>query len=472
MRYSTRELVSLSVFGTLWGAIEIVPGSVLHATGLPLSGVVMASAGLFVALVARRFTCRPGSVLFVGALAALLKLFSVGSIVIGPMIGILAEAGMAELGLFLTGRASPLSFVVAGALGVCWTALHPFVTGFVLFGRDILTIWNALIEGTSRALGIEAGQAALWGVAAWVCVRSAAGAVSGWTAWRAGGLLLTRVYGAERSGQERDGAGTATCAAAGRTSRRGIRPEPSEGKGAGRRQEPCLVGTLGHLAVFAWVVVLTVAAPSGRSDVACGLCLTALLIGYPAAAGRLFWLAGRVRLWLPVLLTCIALFPVLLFSFGGGDPGFAAGGLTGAVFSGLRLAARALVLVLAVEAVTSSVDIAQIAGILERLGFRGLGFSLGVGTNLLPSLHRSWVCARESLWMRGGFRAARWRALKLLFVTVVGNTLSRSREIAVAAECRAYDPEGSRPAPLRRGRADRWLWLLCLGSLLWVLLYP
>lgn len=248
----------------------------------------------------------------------------------------------------------------------------------------------------------------------------------------------------------------------------GWRPKPSQIEGCGRPGDPPLVGTLGHLAVFAWVVALVGAAPSGRRDAVCGLSLAVLLIGYPGAIRRLFRPAGRVRLWLPLMLVSIALLPVFLFFFRAGH----AGVLTGAVFSGLRLAARALVLLWAVEAVTSSVDIAQIAGILERMGFRGLGFSLGIAANLLPSLHRSWVCARESLWMRGGFRAARWRALELLFVTVVGNALARSREIAIAAECRAYDPEQSRPAPLRRGRADLCLWLGCLGSLLWVVFYP
>jgi len=199
------------------------------------------------------------------------------------------------------------------------------------------------------------------------------------------------------------------------------------------------------------------------------LCLAMLLIGYPGAIRRLFFPGGQIRLWLPVLLASLAAFPVLLLSFGWVDGELAAGGRRGAVFSGLRIAERALVLVLAVEAVTSSVDIAQIAGILERIGFRGLGFSLGVAANLLPSLHRSWVCARESLWMRGGFRAQRWRALRLLFLTVVGNTLGRSREIAVAAECRAYDPERSRPAPVRKGRLDGWLVVLCVASVLGVI---
>lgn len=250
----------------------------------------------------------------------------------------------------------------------------------------------------------------------------------------------------------------------------GRRREPVGGRAIEEPEEKGPVGTVGHLSVFVSVVTLAVAAPPGSRDALSGLCLAALLLGYPGAIRRLFLPGGRIRLWLPALLVSIVFFPVLLFSFGWVEGELAVGGLRGAVFSGVRIAGRALVLVLSVEAVTSSVDIAQIAGILERIGFRGLGFSLGVAANLLPSLHRSWVCARESLWMRGGFRARRWRALRLLFLTVVGNTLGRSREIAVAAECRAYDPERSRPAPLRKGRLDGWVVVLCAASVLCVIL--
>jgi len=56
------------------------------------------------------------------------------------------------------------------------------------------------------------------------------------------------------------------------------------------------------------------------------------------------------------------------------------------------------------------------------------------------------------------------RALRLRLLTVVENTLGRSREIAVAAECRACDLERSRPAPLRKGRLDGWLVVLCVAS--------
>ena len=97
MKFSTRELVLLAVFGALWGVVEITLGSVLKSLDVPLSGVVLAGAGLMIALIARLFVPGKGSTLFVGIIAMFLKLFSLGGVIIGPMMSIFAEALIAEL---------------------------------------------------------------------------------------------------------------------------------------------------------------------------------------------------------------------------------------------------------------------------------------------------------------------------------------------------------------------------------------
>ncbi len=194
MKFTTRELVTLTVFGTLWGVVEMSLGSLVHALNIPLSGAVLAAAGLTIALIGRLFVPRRGSTLFIGVVAMLLKLFSIGSVVVGPMIGILIEATIAELVLSIFGRPSRLSFVVAGALGVTWTLGQPFLTGLVLFGRDIFIIWLDLIDRGSQLFGIDS-DAVAWILIILIVAHAIIGTMAGLLAWSAGALLMARLDG-------------------------------------------------------------------------------------------------------------------------------------------------------------------------------------------------------------------------------------------------------------------------------------
>ncbi len=77
--------------------------------------------------------------------------------------------------------------------------------------------------------------------------------------------------------------------------------------------------------------------------------------------------------------------------------------------------------------------------------------------NLLPGLRQSIHNTWHSLWMRGGLRRQRWHALKYFLTTVMANALRQGEEIALAAEARAYTPERSRVAPVKRGSLDSLL---------------
>jgi hypothetical protein len=194
MKFSTRELVTLTVFGALWGFIEISIGSLLHVLNVPLSGAILAAAGLLIALSGRLFVPRTGSTIFIGIIAMILKLFSIGSVVAGPMIGILAEAAIAELVLTIFGRPSRLSFITAGALGVLWTLVQPFVTGLLLFGRDIFVIWLDFLDMGSRIFGFDS-TAVVWIVLVLVVLYLVIGGAAGWLAWDVGRLLKIRLEG-------------------------------------------------------------------------------------------------------------------------------------------------------------------------------------------------------------------------------------------------------------------------------------
>ena len=182
MKLSTRELATIAVFGTLWGISEISLGSVLKSLNIPFSGAVLAAIGLVIALVGRAFVPKKGSTLFVGVIAMLLKLFSLGGVIIGPMVGIFSEALVAEIALSLTGKPRRFSFVLAGALGVTWTLLQPFVTGPLLFGRTLFVVWLDLLDTGTRFLGLNA-NAAFVIVVALLVIYLVIGCVAGWLSW-------------------------------------------------------------------------------------------------------------------------------------------------------------------------------------------------------------------------------------------------------------------------------------------------
>jgi len=192
MKFTTRQLVTMAVFGALWGVVEISLGSVLHAINIPLTGLALSTIGLLVALIGRLFVPRRGSTFFIGVIATVLKLFSIGSILIGPMIGILTEALVAELILDIFPKPTRLAFILAIAGAALWTLIQPFVTGLLIFGRNLLSIWLDTLDLGSHLFGLSS-QAALWIVLALVLLHLAIGALGGWLAWSLGHLVSARL---------------------------------------------------------------------------------------------------------------------------------------------------------------------------------------------------------------------------------------------------------------------------------------
>jgi energy-coupling factor transporter transmembrane protein EcfT len=218
-----------------------------------------------------------------------------------------------------------------------------------------------------------------------------------------------------------------------------------------------LVGSVGHLAIFLWSLGIVLLTPLRGGFIFACLCLALLSLIYPFALRRIL----RPR-WL-ILLGILLVVSVL---FGGGEPDREVWGIplsTGNVVSGIQMMLRAAVILLAADGLATSMDISEVAGLFERAGLQGLGFSLGVAANLLPNLRQSSMNAWHSLRMRGGMRARWWRGLQLLLLTILTNALHRSEDIVLAAEARAFRPDRSRAAPLRIGRLD-W-WLAVAGSL-------
>jgi len=192
MKFSTKNLVSLAVFGTLWGISEITLGTLFKTLNIPLSGVLLSTIGLTIALIGRIFVPKRGSTIFIGVIAMLLKLFSLGGVVVGPMIGIISEAIVAEGILSLSGKPRLGTMILTGSLGVLWVLVQPFVTNPLLYGRTVFVVWEKLIMNGSQFLGLG-NNAVFWILGIMICIHLASGVVAGIISWTLGHTLQKRV---------------------------------------------------------------------------------------------------------------------------------------------------------------------------------------------------------------------------------------------------------------------------------------
>lgn len=214
-----------------------------------------------------------------------------------------------------------------------------------------------------------------------------------------------------------------------------------------------LIGSLGHFVIFLWALIMVLLPPLAHEIIPTLFMLGVMVMMYPFALQRL----ASPR-WL-VILTSLFLINVF-FGVSDGTNDWVVLGLhlsSVAVFDGAVMTLHAVVILMAADGLSSSVNIIEVAGLFERGGLRGLGFSIGVATNLLPDLRQSSLIAWHSLRMRGGLRAQWWRGVQLLLLTIISNALRHAEEIVLAAEVRAFRPELSKKVSVRTGILDWWI---------------
>lgn len=203
----------------------------------------------------------------------------------------------------------------------------------------------------------------------------------------------------------------------------------------------------GYLFFFAAVVVMAVLAPGAKVVAVLGGAVIFAALFCPRALSLL----RRRQLWF-FIVPALLLSPLVI-----GDKDIYLWGvaLSGeGLWMGLWMTLRALSIALAAGVVAGGVSVSQMAQLFERLRLKGLGFALGVATNMLPTIQETMDTAYHAVRLRGGFRRHRLATARLLLVAVIAGSLRRGDDIVSAAEARAFDPSGSQGPPLRVAGAD------------------
>ncbi len=176
-----RPWTAAALIGALWGALELSVGTALHLSRLPVRGMVMAALGLVCLVTLRRLRGGPGVCILAGLVAAFLKVFTLGGLYPGPLIGILLEALVIEV-IFDVLGSRRVSAVVGGAIVLGLTPVQMTLTVWVVAGRDTVAATAQAALEVLVWLGFSAFSpvAILGGV---VAVAAGVGALAGWWAW-------------------------------------------------------------------------------------------------------------------------------------------------------------------------------------------------------------------------------------------------------------------------------------------------
>jgi len=182
-----------ALFGTLWGAAELSLGTVLSLSKVPLYGLLMTLIGLLCLVTLRRLQPRAGVCALAGAVAVFLKMFTIGGLYPGPLLGIAGEALLVELAFTLALSRQP-GAILGGALAMVAPPLEMLATMRLLVGSEATA---GYVEAARALLGLVGlgGMSALSVFSALLAGAAVAGAVAGHLAWRVAGRVERRLGG-------------------------------------------------------------------------------------------------------------------------------------------------------------------------------------------------------------------------------------------------------------------------------------
>ncbi len=151
-----KSIVSIAVFGTLWGFVEATLGNALHLLNLPFSGSILASIALVIILIARIYNPTRGSTFLMALVAAFIKALSFATVKLNPFIAIVMEGALIEAAILLF-RPGRLGFFASGLVMALYPIFQTIVTKTILFGADFVPVVLELAQGFSDRVGFSAG---------------------------------------------------------------------------------------------------------------------------------------------------------------------------------------------------------------------------------------------------------------------------------------------------------------------------
>ncbi|MCA1797835.1 MAG: hypothetical protein LC645_09985, partial [Geobacteraceae bacterium] len=139
--------------GSLWASVEIIVGSFLHNLHLPFAGSILAAIVLVFLVAVQELWRDRGLIWRAGLICAAMKSLSPGAVIFGPMVAIVAEALLFELGLKLSGRNLP-GYLLGSAMAMAWLPVQKIGRLLLFYGSDMIDVSVAAYTSLQQFVGI------------------------------------------------------------------------------------------------------------------------------------------------------------------------------------------------------------------------------------------------------------------------------------------------------------------------------
>lgn len=180
-----------ALYGALWGALEATIGTAIYLGKVPHKGVVMGLLGLLCLVCLRRLQPRPGVCLLAGAVAIFLKIFTVGGLYPGPIIGIAVQAFAVEIAMTGFGGRS-IGAAIGGAVTLATNPLQLLGWTWLVAGSDAVIAYLELLREIAAVVGLRGVDPVVIFVAV-VLAKGLLGAAGGLWAWWVAGRVMRRL---------------------------------------------------------------------------------------------------------------------------------------------------------------------------------------------------------------------------------------------------------------------------------------
>ncbi len=173
-----------AVFGAFWGIGEITIGTFLHATRIPLAGLIMSIAATALLVASSMVVGRSWFPLRTALVCAALRSLSPEGLMLGPMFAIAFQGFTVSLMLLLV-RNPLVAGVVAGAINGMASQLQGFVVKLAAYGVNLWELYLRLVETAETLFHLDHGYS-IFAIVAYLVVAGFLGACGGVLGWKIG----------------------------------------------------------------------------------------------------------------------------------------------------------------------------------------------------------------------------------------------------------------------------------------------